>query len=473
MKSTIKTNKFPKVLSLVVVIAVQLTIWHFAMKDDKDLDRLSFLVAPTIGSCCIIPERRTTGSFRTFAQAVQEDIPWDQYEPQQQEQLHHQPWILQPLFRVAFEYAIMEPLTPINTTCQQPPTLLREPPSKHDCQEWKHSAFSGKVRSRPLKIGHAINFGFDVDTLEIHLREICDVVDKIFIMEATTSHNGLWNSKPLAWEAVKHQSRFQFCSHKIVHFVMDDADVTFQRKPDAWTLESLQEQKRWEKILQWNAKTKFFASDDIIGFGDADEIASRYNLHLLKYCYWRDDYPLDVGIWFPMGRIHQTFRTDFPVPGHPYSLGDPTFHVFGRAVHQMTRATMAQEKPFYPSRNRGRSPNHILGGMHMTHYGYLVYQLLKRMTCTECPQPKKFLDEMATTARSGNWNELEMAWSQPVENWKPRIASLDEIWDRDDVMERQQLVYLPWFYECNRHRYSMWEGKPDRRTAQLTSDAVE
>jgi hypothetical protein len=112
---------------------------------------------------------------------------------------------------------------------------------------------------------------------------------------------------------------------------------------------------------------------------------------------------------------------------------------------------MAQEKPFYPSRNRGRSPNHILGGMHMTHYGYLVYQLLKRMTCTECPQPKKFLDEMATTARSGNWNELEMAWSQPVENWKPRIASLDEIWDRDDVMERQQLVYLPWFYECNRH----------------------
>jgi hypothetical protein len=91
-----------------------------------------------------------------------------------------------------------------------------------------------------------------VDTLEIHLREICDVVDKIFIMEATASHNGLWNSKPLAWEAIKHQSRFQFCSHKIVHFVMDDADVTFQRKPDAWTLESLQDPKGYllEQLAQ-------------------------------------------------------------------------------------------------------------------------------------------------------------------------------------------------------------------------------
>jgi hypothetical protein len=305
-----------------------------------------------------------------------------------------------------------------------------------------------------------------VDTLEIHLREICDVVDKIFIMEATTSHNGLWNSKPLAWEAVKHQSRFQFCSHKIVHFVLDDADVTLRDYKDMWSLESLQEQKRWEKILQWNDRVKFFGSDDIVGFGDTDEIASRYNIHLLKYCYWRDRNPVDVGIWFPMGRINQAFRPDWPVPGHRYSLGDPTFHVFGQAV-KTTKKSRRQQ--YYPSRNRGHSPNFIVGGMHMSHYGYLVYQLLKETTCTECGTRIEFLNVLAETVRSGEWKGLELASSQVGDEFQGRVSLLDNLWDTDNK-KRQQLVYLPWFYDCNRQRYSMWEGQPDSRTFQANTN---
>ena len=34
-------------------------------------------------------------------------------------------------------------------------------------------------------------FGFEVDTMEVHLREVAEVVDVIFIVEATVSHHGV------------------------------------------------------------------------------------------------------------------------------------------------------------------------------------------------------------------------------------------------------------------------------------------
>ena len=36
-----------------------------------------------------------------------------------------------------------------------------------------------------------ILFGFEVDTLEIALREQCQVVDKIFVVESTYTHQGV------------------------------------------------------------------------------------------------------------------------------------------------------------------------------------------------------------------------------------------------------------------------------------------
>ena len=36
-------------------------------------------------------------------------------------------------------------------------------------------------------------FGFEVDTLEVQLREVVDVVDVIFIVEATVTHHGVRN----------------------------------------------------------------------------------------------------------------------------------------------------------------------------------------------------------------------------------------------------------------------------------------
>jgi hypothetical protein len=42
-------------------------------------------------------------------------------------------------------------------------------------------------------------FGYDVDTLEVHLHEAYDVADHFFLLEATTTHhNG--NRKTLIWQ---------------------------------------------------------------------------------------------------------------------------------------------------------------------------------------------------------------------------------------------------------------------------------
>ena len=111
----------------------------------------------------------------------------------------------------------------------------------------------------------------------------------------------------------------------MVHLVIDDSQyVQTKRKAgdrkNLWALEGLQEQLRWEKIKQWNTYTKVFSGNDVIGFGDADKIASRENVQLLKYCPLKTP-SIDVGIWFPFGRFDQAYKSDFPVAGHPYTLG--------------------------------------------------------------------------------------------------------------------------------------------------------
>ena len=361
------------------------------------------------------------------------------------------------VFYLAFSFTIMEPKTPINVTCQAPELLIPLPQENTDGQDSSASSFcsplasqvfNGILRPTPRKVAHAIQLGFDIDTLEIMLRELIDVVDKFFIIEWTMPHNQNLNPKPLAWEAVKGDARFAFTWGKIVHIVMDDIDTVYTTTGDMWSVEGLQEHKRVDLIMEWNNQTKFFTEDDLIGFGDTDEIPSRSNVQMLKHCEWRNDSPVDVGIWFPMGRINQAFRTDHPIAGHPYTLGDPTYYIWGKV-------------PKHASRNRGKSPNWILGGVHFSHYGYLVYQVMKLLSCSECGEfMKSVLSMLHATVKTGNWKELEYNVSQS-EGWGGRMIPLDQL----DPLERSKIVYLPWFYDCNRNRYSMWEGHPDSRVS--------
>ena len=42
-------------------------------------------------------------------------------------------------------------------------------------------------------------FGFEVDTLEVQLREVVDLVDVIFIVEATVTHHGVGRATLKLW----------------------------------------------------------------------------------------------------------------------------------------------------------------------------------------------------------------------------------------------------------------------------------
>lgn len=151
----------------------------------------------------------------------------------------------------------LEPLVPINEECKPPPL-----PSSDDvnCTLYP-KAFSGVKRSEAIKVGVLLQFGFDVDVLEIHLNELFGVVDKFFIIESTHAHYGKLK-KPLMWEHVKYQERFK--KFPVIHFVIDDAQASIATDKK-WSMESLQEQLRWFKFLEWNNATQYFSDDDIIG----------------------------------------------------------------------------------------------------------------------------------------------------------------------------------------------------------------
>ena len=59
------------------------------------------------------------------------------------------------------------------------------------------SGLTGKRLTKPRKIILMFLFGFEADVLEIALRQQHDLVDKIFLVESSTSHRGVsLSSKP-------------------------------------------------------------------------------------------------------------------------------------------------------------------------------------------------------------------------------------------------------------------------------------
>ncbi len=51
--------------------------------------------------------------------------------------------------------------------------------------------YSGHLLDKPRQIILLIVFGFDVDTLEIALREQGSLVNKVFLVESTKTHQGV------------------------------------------------------------------------------------------------------------------------------------------------------------------------------------------------------------------------------------------------------------------------------------------
>lgn len=63
------------------------------------------------------------------------------------------------------------------------------------------------------------------------------------------------------------------------------------------------------------------------GFGDADNIPSRENLHLLRHCQLNASTvaAVDIGGWMPWGSLKDAYRPDHNVGGRRWTYSDPTY----------------------------------------------------------------------------------------------------------------------------------------------------
>ena len=413
-------------------------MWHYKKKLFVGVQACSVLVSLYILGGLMTKNKNAPQSKPSLTQppfvAMLKSFPFDKLNEiiGDKERVAEREILLNGLAEIALNAVIEEPYVPVNSTCRAPKPLDL---SKIECTT-KQDAFTGK-RKTPARIGHMIQFGYDVDTLEIHLHEIYDVVDYIFLIESTISHKG--KTKPLVWEMIKKTPRFSKFQDKVVHFIMDDSHLKRNsERSDIFQYENLQEKLRWQYFLEWNEVNRVFKDDDVIGFGDTDEIPSRENIQLLKHCVLRDG-KVDIGIWFPLGLIDQAFQTDFPVPGHPYTLGDPTFMTIKRAMEQQ----------LYPNRGRGSSGNFLIGGAHFSNYLYAPNLLLKQLSASEYNGgkiPSEFINQ-------GDMKKFAVI--------PGRTVLLEELDEYD-----KEVVYFPWFYDCNRDRFPSWER--DRSDPRIT-----
>lgn len=86
------------------------------------------------------------------------------------------------LVNVLSVLAALPPSEPPSPLCQAPPVL---PPTSCD------DPGLGELMVTPRRLVTMILFSFELDTLEIAIREMMDIVDVIFLVEATKSHKGV------------------------------------------------------------------------------------------------------------------------------------------------------------------------------------------------------------------------------------------------------------------------------------------
>jgi hypothetical protein len=295
-------------------------------------------------------------------------------------------------------------------------------------------------------------FSFEVDTLEVMLRDSIDLLDRLFLVEAETTHKG--KQKPLVWEQVRSEERFEFVPAGKVEPVVVRAGQVEPEGPDRdiWYMEDLQTRLGLDAVKAWAARPAGLAPDDLFISANVDEVLSRSALQLLRWCDPAG--PLLSGaLWMPLGDLGRAHRSDFPVQGRPHTYGLPTVYRWESVASGQLDGSRLQVK--FPLVNRGPRDQYVAGGVHLTHPAFLPTALLKELSATES-QGWLSLAFLTTASLADLAREQEALYT--LEN-KPfwRDAS-DPVRNATDVEQ-----YIPWWLACNPDRFPYWYGRPDPR----------
>jgi len=287
-----------------------------------------------------------------------------------------------------------------------------------------------------------------VDTLEVMLREVLDLVEKIFLVENTVTHRGAF--KPLLWERLKITERFSFVPTDLVrHVVVDGGDHKMKGKTD-WWYEREQTRVGVQSVKSWAAEPGNIDPDDLFVSGNADEVISRAAIHSLLNCHLVSS-PVTGALWFPLGDPNLAFKSDFPVKGHPYTFAMPAifrWSDFSKSSDgwRFTKATTA-------------GTHYVQGGVHLSNPSFLPNALLKELTATtNTLNLTKFFNLNHKLEELDRQQELLHSLANH-QNWKKRTVPVSSV--KDLVAE------LPWWLKCNPYRFPYWQGWPDPRNKQL------
>lgn len=169
---------------------------------------------------------------------------------------------------------------------------------------------------------------------------------------------------------------------------------------------------------------------------------------------------MDIGIWFPFDGLDSIFIPDYPVQGHPFTLGDPTFWTFASALKYYNKT-----ENIFPSRMRGKSPKFLLGGSHLSRYAYPPYQMTKMLTATETSlEAIERVIEIGMLFGSGNIKEAIKRLNYLPESISNRTGSMKHFRStKYGAEEYENIVKIPDFLNCNKKRYpGFWKQRDSR-----------
>ena len=370
-------------------------------------------------------------------------------------------WIQEPskqdLIAALARVGRLAPPFPANATCEAPAL-----PGRPTCEG--ASAFTGAALQTPRRIAYMMQVGFEADTLEIALREVADVVDVVFLVESTRSHNPQGKEqragKPLLWEHLKATDRFHFLPRdKVVHVVVDDAETQVAAQAnstDIWSMEALQTMRGVDRVKKWANATGALRADDVLVSGDVDELLARPTLHQLRWCELGDTV-VSSAIWMPMGRLDTAIQTDWPAPGMPRSLALPTVYEWGKVT--AGRLSGGRVHNLAKIRPNGTWKT-TRGGMHMTNPAFMPLVMVKELTATEYPGRQQWENMTLASLNEAQEDSYEL---KKYPQWRARMHDLEAL----PADELAWLPHVPWWLACNPRRFPYWYGKPEPRNAAL------
>ncbi|KAL1514414.1 hypothetical protein AB1Y20_003515 [Prymnesium parvum] len=174
-----------------------------------------------------------------------------------------------------------------------------------------------------------------------------------------------------------------------------------------------------------------------------------------------------AGSWMPMGRLDHAFRPDWTVADRPYAFAPPTTYKWAEFERIQQRLRTSPSGPdggrlFLPP-DRGL---YLLGAIHLTDSPSVPLSILKDLTATEY-HARDAVGKMRRASTRYGADELQRSLVLHSRHSRRMVPV-----SRLSAFERQML-FVPWYLQCNPSRFPYMFDQPDRRNEFVAAKLAE